>query len=289
MMTSFANSDVFKLSLILVIVSSLLMVLVKNVRAIFSKNKLKALIYAVVLALLFGLTALLAYDKVLNNSPSQAFIAIEIVFFIFGVIHVFTLRNTFKEFRGAKLEFFGEFISSLVLLSLALFVFVQVVSRFRPEFSSIYFSGGLVFLVPLLTLKTYEYAMAIPLKVYKTWLYPERHEVKEPTATELSHPLVVSLEFKKKPGDKDLSRFKVKAPEHMEFGKLFYFFVDDYNALHPEGKIEIKDSRGDASAWIFYFKPNWWRSLQHIDADKTVAWNGIREENTIVVQRVIPI
>ncbi|WP_158651402.1 TssN family type VI secretion system protein [Pseudotamlana carrageenivorans] len=286
MMTSFAHSDVFKISLILLLISSVLMVLVKKVRTIFSKNKLKALIYAVVLALLFALTGFLAYDKVLNNSPTQAFMAIELIFFILGIIHVFTMRNTFKAVIGQKLEFLNEFMLTLVFLGVALFVFIQVVSRFRPEFVSIYMTAGLVFITPFLVLKTFEYAMAIPVQVYKKWLFPIRQEIKEPTASELSNPLVISLEFKKKSGDKELSRFKVKAPEQMEFGKLFYFFVDDYNALHPERKIEITDNEGGASAWIFYFKPRWWRALRHIDANKTIEWNGIREENSIVVQRV---
>ena len=83
-----------------------------------------------------------------------------------------------------------------------------------------------------------------------------------------------------------MSRFKVKAPEHMEFGKLFYFFVDDYNALHPERKIEVMDTNNELAGWIFYFKPHWWNSLRHIDANKTIEWNGIREENKIIVQRI---
>ncbi|KAB1067635.1 hypothetical protein F6U93_10135 [Tamlana haliotis] len=262
------------------------MALVKNVRQVFTKNKLKALIYALVLALLFGLAGLLTYDKILDNSSTNSYLAIEFVFFILGIVHVFALRNVFKELIESKQPFLGELIFTMAFLGVASMVFVQVVSKFKAEFVWVYLSAGLTFMVPFLVLKTYEFAMSIPVEVYKKWFYPINQEIKDPTSNELSNPLVISFEFKKKLDDQELRRFKVKAPEHMEFGKLFYFFVDDYNALHPEHQIEISDAKNEASAWIFYFKPRWWKGLRHIDATRTVEWNGIREESNIIVQRI---
>ncbi|MBU2951691.1 TssN family type VI secretion system protein [Tamlana agarivorans] len=286
MMASLLNGDVFKLSIILVLLSSILMAVVKKVRNVFTKNKLKAIVYAVVLAILFGLTGLLAYHKILDDSPTNSYLAIELILLFIGIAHIFAMRTYFKELTETKVEFIGEFVLTLVFLGIALLAFVQVISRFKEGFVLVYLSAGFAFLIPLLVLKTYEYAVSIPVEIYKKWFYPINQDIKDPTSNELSNPLVISLEFKKKFGDKERSRFKVKAPEHMEFGKLFYFFVDDYNALHPEHKIEITDLKGGASGWVFYFKPHWWKGLRHIDANKTIEWNGIREENNIIVQRV---
>ena len=286
MMTSLLNGNVLKLSIILFLVSSLLMVLVKKVRKVFTKNKLQAIVYVIVLAVLFALTALLGYSKVLDNSPTNSFIAIESVIFILGIGHIFVLRTYFKELSETKNEFFSEFVMTLAFLGIALLAFTQVISRFREPFVLVYLAVGFAFIVPFLVLKTYEFAMSIPVPVYKKWFFPLNQDIKEPTSNELSNPLVISFEFKKNLGDKDMSRFKVKAPEHMEFGKLFYFFVDDYNALHPERKIEVMDNNNELAGWIFYFKPHWWNSLRHIDANKSIEWNGIREENNIIVQRI---
>jgi hypothetical protein len=262
------------------------MVLVKKVRKVFTKNKVQAIVYVLVLALLFGLTGLLGYYKILDNSPTNSFIAIEIIIFLLGIGHIFVLRSFFSELSENKNEFFGEFIITLAFLGIALLAFTQVISRFREPFVLTYLAVGFAFIIPLLVLKTYEFALSIPVPVYKKWFYPLNENIKDPTSNELSNPIVISFEFKKKFGDKDMSRFKVKAPEHMEFGKLFYFFVDDYNALHPERKIEVLGENNELAGWIFYFKPHWWSALRHIDANKTIEWNGIREENNIIVQRL---
>lgn len=286
MMTNLLSGNVFRTSIILFIVSSILMVLVKKVRKVFTKNKLQAIVYVIVLALLFGLTALLSHHKILNDSPINSYIGIELILFVLGIGHVFVLRIYFKELSENKSEFFGEVVLTLAFLAVALLAFVQVVSRFRSPYLMVYLTAGIAFIIPLLVLKLYEFAALIPVPVYKKWFFPLNNDIKEPTNSELSNPLVISLEFEKRPGDKDISRFKVKAPEYMEFGKLFYFFVDDYNALHPEKKIKVTEDNGELSGWIFYFKPRWWQSIRHIDANKTIDWNGIREESNIMVQRV---
>ena len=76
--------------------------------------------------------------------------------------------------------------------------------------------------------------------------------------------------------------------ENMEFGKLFYFFINDYNERHPESNIEHLNSTTQLPhEWIFYFKPNWLGNINHIDFSKTVLSNEIKENDVIVCQRVV--
>ena len=73
----------------------------------------------------------------------------------------------------------------------------------------------------------------------------------------------------------------------MQFGRLFYFFLIDYNERHPESPIEIVDVESkNPSEWIFYFKPNWYSSLKHIDITNTVDGNHIKENTVIICKRV---
>lgn len=285
-MTSLLNGNVFKLGIILFLVSSLLMILVSKVRKIFAKNKAQTIVYLIILLVLFAATGLLNYEKILNDSPLNSYVGTELIFFILGIVHIFVLRTYFKELSENKSDFFGEVVCTIIFVGIALLAFIYVVGRFREPFVFLYASAGLTFIIPLLILKMYEFAALIPVPIYKKWFYPVNKDIKEPKSNELNNPLVISFQFEKKYGDKEISRFKVKAPEEMEFGRLFYFFVDDYNELHPEDKIDVLENDGSITGWIFYFKPRWWNSIRHIDANKTVQWNKIREDNNIVVQRI---
>ena len=163
---------------------------------------------------------------------------------------------------------------------------MNVVAQFKKPFTYIFTSAAFAFLIPIITYKMYEFSALIPVPVYKSWWFPVGKKMKEPTGNELSNPLVISLEFKKNRNDSEISRFKVKAPVDMEFGRLFYFFVDDYNEFNPDSQIDVKQPGGNPDGWIFYFKPSWLSGVRHIDATKTVDWNGIKEESKITVQRV---
>ena len=84
-----------------------------------------------------------------------------------------------------------------------------------------------------------------------------------------------------------LYEFKIKAPQQMQFGRLFYFFVDDYNYENKETTIDITDHNGQPVGWIFYYKPNWWSKMRYIDATKTIDYNRLKEQTTVFCQRII--
>lgn len=267
------------------LVSGFVIALASKVRVIFKKNKLKAFLYLFSVVLLFALTALIAHQKVLNDDPLNSFIGMEIIVFLLGIAHVYVMRTVFKEWFDDKNEFFKEILFTVVVLCIALLVFANIVDRFKPEFVLYYLGTGVFFILPLLVLKMYNLSALIPVPIYKKWDFPIGVELREPSPSELSNPLVVTFQLRKKEGDKTISRLRTKAPEDMEFGRLFYFFVEDYNQIHPEQKIQVQDKNNKPNGYIFYFKPNWWSAIQHVDTSKTIKWNGIKENCMIIVQQ----
>jgi hypothetical protein len=124
----------------------------------------------------------------------------------------------------------------------------------------------------------------IPERVFKTWTYPTSQSIPDPTDAELASPMVVSFEFQKKVNDADYTIFRAKAPKDIQFGKLFYFFINDYNSRHPEGIIQVS-SKTDPYPWVFHFKPKLFVKTRYLDPDETVFHNQIKENSIIVCQR----
>lgn len=286
-LNSIIQGDAFKLSLVFFFVGSLLMMLVTKLRQLFTKNKKKAILYAVFQVLCFALIGLLSSAKVLNDTPLNSYIGFQVLFLSLGILNIYVLRHYFEDLSKEEDAFFPEFLFSIAILCIALIGFFVVVNNFRPSFKFLYLTAAIAFITPILVYKLYEFATLIPVPIYKQWLYPLNENIKDPTSKELENPLVISFEFKKQEQITDLTNFRVKAPEAMEFGKLFYFFINDYNERHPESKIHfLNDKDNTPEGWIFYFKPNWWSALKHINFSKTIAGNNIREDNVIICQRV---
>jgi hypothetical protein len=122
--------------------------------------------------------------------------------------------------------------------------------------------------------------------VFKTWSYPDK-PLPDPTDSELAAPMVISFEFKKKTDDQAFTSFRAKAPKDIQFGKLFYFFINDYNGRHPEGTIETGSRPNLPYRWVFHFKPRFLSGKKYLDPDETVYHNKIKENSIIVCQRII--
>ena len=168
---------------------------------------------------------------------------------------------------------------------MGLITFLMVVNIYKPEYQYIFAASTIWFLIPLMVVKLYEFMISIPVPIYKKWHYPIDKKMKDPKDEELTNPLVISFEFNKGENVSELSNFRLKAPEKMEFGKLFYFFINDYNDRHPEGEIQFLDNKNNPYGWIFYTKPNWFGSQNHIDFTRTIEGNNIKENDIIICKR----
>ena len=74
--------------------------------------------------------------------------------------------------------------------------------------------------------------------------------------------------------------YRAKGPTRLDFGRLFYNFVLDYNERHTESPIEIEGKNGLYN-WVFFLQPKWYETTKYIDPELTLYMNGI-EENSVV-------
>lgn len=286
-MSSIASGQIFKVSIGLIILSTVLMMVMKTLRKLFTKNKKRAILYAIFVLLTFAITGLLSYHKLLNDSPANSFIGFQFLFIGLGSLHVYIMRKFFPDLSKESSSFWSEFVFTLIYVALGLLAFLQVVSRFKAPFSMVFMGSSILFVVPFLFYKLYEFAYLIPVPVYKSWIYPLGQEIKDPTKDELANPRVISFEFKKTSSHNEITNFRVKAPQAMEFGRLFYFFIVDYNERHPESPIEImNEETKQPSEWVFHFKQHWYSPLKHLNESHTVAANNLKENSVIICSRV---
>jgi hypothetical protein len=141
-------------------------------------------------------------------------------------------------------------------------------------------------MVPFLFTRSVQYYLAIPLKIFKTWKYPLTEKILDPTDSELAIPVVISFEFQKRVDEPGITNFRAKAPRDMQFGRLFYFFINDYNDRHPEGMIEVASPDKSAFSWVFFHKAKWFNKTRFIDPDESILSNQIKENSVVVCQRV---
>jgi Ca2+/Na+ antiporter len=279
-----ANGSAFKMSMLLFIVGTVIFALMSKLRKLFAKDKKRTIIYLIFTLISFALVGVLSSSKVLNDTPLNSFYGFQVLFLILGIVHMYVMRKYFENLSEDKTDFFSEFLFSIAFLLVGLIAFYNVVFKFKIDFSLIFMTAAIVYLIPFLVYRLYEMALQIPIQVYDKWYFPVSEDIKDPTSKELENPLVISFEFQKRNTDSEVTNFRVKAPNNMEFSKLFYFFITDYNVRHPESPIEYLEE-DKPQAWIFYFKPNWLSSLRHIDFNKTISWNKIKENTVIICQR----
>lgn len=288
-MAGFSNllqGDVLKFSILFFAIGAFFMFILKNVRKLFTKNKKKAIIYAIIVFITFGLIGFLSSSKVLNDTIFNTYIAFQTIFLILGIVHVWVLRKYFSELSENENDYFSEFFFSLAFVFIGLIAFLKVTSIFKEDYKILFLTAIISFVIPLLFYKLYELALLIPVKIYKQWLYPLGENIKDPTSEELKNPLVISFEFiKKEEEDNKVTNFRVKAPENLEFGKLFYFFLNDYNERHPEGTIDFLDKDNTPHKWVFYKKPSFLNGLRYINYNKTVIGNRLKENDIIICKR----
>ncbi|MDX8340120.1 TssN family type VI secretion system protein [Draconibacterium sp. IB214405] len=254
----------------------------KNVKSSF----LKTLIYAVLLAVIIGAGGFLGLKSLIDISYNLTYILLGIWMLVLGVTNVFILKNIMawcdqKSF-GTELmfTFFTAILGGIVLQ----LVFVLTDFKF---FAGVYLITLFLFVLPYVFYGSVLRYMAIPVKILRKWYYPVDKHIEDPSDREMEMPLVVGFEFKKKHDDVGMTSFRAKAPKEMIFGKLFYYFINDYNHRNPDEKIEFLNEKEKPWGWIFYIKPSWFSKIRYIDPEETNSFNLIKENSVIVCKRLI--
>jgi hypothetical protein len=249
------------------------------------KNKAKNLIYILLAGLILGISGLLRFAG-MEGKPVFFFIALQVAMLIAGIVHATIMKKLLTwPFRNS---FTGEFLLTLVISSLgSALLLLNFSLTGMKNFEIILISAVIWFFVPFLFIKSLHFRSNIPAKQFKTWSYPLDHPLADPTDAEMAAPMVISFEFRKKSHDPEDTIFRAKAPKDIQFGRLFYFFINDYNNRHPEGTIEVANGKSDAHSWVFHFKPKAFTKTRYLDPDETVFHNSIKENSVIVCYRMI--
>jgi len=248
--------------------------------------KVRTILYIIVFSVLIGSGGILGFKKIFTISSSTIYYLLITWMLVLGILHAIFLKKILPWNTGETnwtrllLTFGTGFLgSAFILTAFNLFNY--------SVFVKINLLSVLFFIAPSLFYTTCLLYMKIPVKILRKWYYPIDKHIDDPTDREMDSPLVVGFEFKKNARDENKTTFRAKAPREMIFGKLFYYFINDYNDRNPAEKIEFMDENNKPQSWIFYHKPNWFGSIRYIDPEETNSFNFIKENSVIVCKRVI--
>lgn len=262
--------------------SVLMSKLMSKAKAAFKPYRKATLLYLLITMLFCAIIALGAYPSLMHN-PMTGFIIFQLCFLLLGSAHAYLLPSNLKWSNGDR-TLYIDMVFTLVTGILGSIVFMLVYHWINPDgMATAMMASSIVFIVPWFFYQSYRKAIAIPPKIVKEWFYPVTGAFEEPDDSKMRNMIVISFEFPKKLSDGTETVFKARAPKDMDFGELFYFFINDYNLRHPQSQIEYIDGRGDPYGWVFYKKKSF--LTKYVDADKSVFNNHIREDDIITCVR----
>lgn len=259
--------------------------LIRRVRGGFKAFSKRTILYTLAYIAFFLLTG---FSIGLSLFPQYLyyFIFFQVLFMGAGIVHLYTMRHWLK-WTGPG-AFWPEVLHLLVIMLLGAVGMIMTYRIVNREGAEIAMSTSVLFFtLPYFIYQTYHRAVSIPPKIFKEWHYPVHGKEPALDDRQLKNLLVISFEFQKQVSDRYFTNFRAKAPADMEFGQLFYYFINDYNDRHGDSTIRYSDQLGDLHGWIFYRKPKWYHlSTRYIDTEKTIFINNIRENDIIICNRV---
>ena len=245
------------------------------------KKRKPLILYLVLGGVLIGLISAQGFIE-FTKQPLWIFIASQAWLLIIGILHTWLFekiiplenKNSGKILFTMALCFFGYGLAILVFMI-----------YFKSPFPKFYLLPAFFFIAPTFVAIAFDNFVRIPLKVHKAWAFPAPGTLPDPTDNEMADPIIVNFEISKQPDD-SRTVFKAKAPKAMDLGRLFYFFVMDYNSRHPNHPILITDSQNNTSQWLFYQSPNIVAGKKHLDPEMSIADNKIKENSFIICKRI---
>lgn len=273
------------LILLFAALSLLILGFVMNARTV-KPFKSKLFLYFLTMALLLGVAGFFTLPDIRPASATSIYVILSGWMLLTGVAHTYMVNTILSKITGRHCPTNLALSCAIAFMGAALLSVAFSLANYSL-FVTTNLTSVLMFPVPFLFYSTYILYMDIPVKVLRKWHYPVDKHIDDPTDREMESPLVIGFEFRKKADDVYMTTFRAKAPREMIFGKLFYYFINDYNDRNPDEKIVFMDEQNKPYGWIFYHKPKWFSSIRYIDPDDTNSFNLIRENSVIVCKRVI--
>lgn len=248
------------------------------------KYRSKFYVYILSFAFVYAIIALLGYNKLFQNNNLYEFIFYQICSLGIGIIHCYLYRAYFEKFGSKKTG--TEYLFALLCVCYAAVPFMLIYT-FLNGADLVYLISGhfIIFFIPILLNDSFNRAMNIPPKVYVTWQFPENYRETVGLSDEEWRDMVVFTYIMDRNKDAvKYSIYRAKGPTRIDFGRLFYNFVVDYNQRHPGEEIQVEDENGLFS-WVFFLQPKWYESTKYIDPNLTLYMNGIEENSVIFCMR----
>ncbi|MCY0977811.1 TssN family type VI secretion system protein [Chryseobacterium wangxinyae] len=273
-------------ALVILLAISIILTMVFSQKVPEFKQKYRGKFYTYLFSVVFvyAIIAFLGYNKLFLNNNLYEFIFYQFCSLIIGIFHCLMYRTYFSKF-GTK-NTINEYLFALITIMYSALPFVLIFTFLNGvDFTFLMLGHYLVFFVSTFLNDTFNKAMAIPPKIYKTWQFPVNYKELAGVSDEEMRDLVVfTFLMDKDRHAKKYSAYRAKGPTRVDFGRLFYNFVIDYNEKHTEDQIEIEGSTGLYS-WVFFLQPKWYEATKYIDPNYTLYMNGIEENSVIFCMR----
>jgi len=276
---------IFFISVLLIVVVILTMLFADKVKNFKKEYRFKFFVYIFSMIFVTALICFMGTTRTINDLLNE-FVFYQILLFILGVIHTVLYRNYFEKFESKNIWMEMWF---LVIVTLYLIIpFLVVYTIFQGNtFSFNMVFALLPFLIPTLIYATFIKAVAIPAKIYHTWAVDLKDgEYPEISDEEYKELIVITLVFQKSNDSLNRTEFRARAPIRIDFGRMFYFFVNDYNIRNVDSPINMNDESGIPQNWVFYLKPEWYGTSKYVDPTLPLYMNGVEENSVIICERV---
>jgi len=268
----------------MIFAGGIFMVLFKRIKAL-KKYGIISMLYVLLISMLLAIPTLLNLFE-LNIRDILLLVFAQIFILLLGILHVSTTKSTLPWYRDQSFSMQLLFVICILLLA---YFFSNLSLSFLSgaRLHIVWYLSLLWFLIPVLLNQTVEELLKVPPRVYKEWYYPLGQSIDDPSDEELENPIVISFIFRKNENSQELTTFRAKAPIGMKLGRLFYFFINDYNSRHPEGLISFLDEEREPCGWVFMKKK---KSLfggeEALDPDDPIYINSIRENDILRCYRI---
>jgi Type VI secretion system, TssN len=268
----------------LVFAGGIFMILFKRIK-VLKKYGVASIVYVLLISILLALPTLLNLFEI-NISNVLLLVCAQVFILILGILHVSLTPSTLPWYKNQ--QFSMQLLFIICILFLAYFFSNMSLSFLvNPKLRIVWYLSLLWFLIPVLLNQTVEELLKVPPKIFKQWYYPLGLNIEDPSDEELENPIVISFVFQKNENSPELTTFRAKAPVGMKLGRLFYFFINDYNSRHPEGTILFLDSNRAPYGWVFMkIKNKFFNLKEGIDPESSIYVNEIRENDVLVCDRI---
>jgi hypothetical protein len=217
--------------------------------------------------------------------PLWFFIVAHIWLLAVGILHAWL----FEKLIPLEHKVLGKILFSFAVLFLGYGLITMAFKvYYHAPFPRLYFVPGFFFLAPTFVLIAFNYFVKIPVKVFKVWDFPTPGSIPDPKDSEMADLIIMNFEIRRLRDDGTRTVFKAKAPKTMALGRLFYFFIGDYNSRNPNNPIVISESENKLYRWSFYRNAGFFAGKIHLDADKSIVENRIKENSSIICERINP-